>query len=69
MKISIFSFIFKVLQENGSNGFLVGSQLSLADIGLLEPLLTIEELMGVQELEAFPEVLVCNHLLFSCKRI
>jgi hypothetical protein len=48
------------LRENGSNGFLVGSQLTLADVGLLEPLLSIEELMGLQELEAYPETLVCG---------
>lgn len=46
------------MQRNGSNGHLVGSRLSLADIGLLEPLLTIEELLGVDELKPFPEVLV-----------
>ena len=46
----------RVLKENGSNGFLVGSKLSLADIGLLEPVLSVEELLGEKELEAYPEI-------------
>ncbi len=33
----------KTLKENGSNGFLVGSKLSLADVGLFETLLCTEE--------------------------
>nr|AYN44472.1 glutathione S-transferase A1/2-3 [Brachionus calyciflorus] len=45
-----------VLLRNGSNGHLVGSKLSLADIGLLEVILTIEELLGEDELKPYPEV-------------
>nr|QUF59391.1 glutathione S-transferase GSTA1/2 [Brachionus angularis] len=46
----------QVLKENGSNGFLVGSSLSLADLGLLEPVLTIAELLGEDELKPYPEI-------------
>jgi hypothetical protein len=45
------------LIENGSNGYLVGSKLTLADIGLLEPLLWIEELLS-DELKDYPEIQV-----------
>nr|UOU03283.1 glutathione S-transferase alpha 1 [Brachionus rubens] len=51
--LPIFNFI---LSRNGSNGHLVGSKLSLADLGLLEVILTIEELMGEEELKPFPEI-------------
>ena len=47
----------RVLKENGSNGFLVGSKLTLADIGLLEPLLWVEEFLNSQ-LETYPEIQV-----------
>nr|AYN44471.1 glutathione S-transferase A1/2-2 [Brachionus calyciflorus] len=45
-----------ILSKNGSNGHLVGSKLSLADLGLLEVSLTIEELLGEDELRPYPEV-------------
>ena len=48
----------KLLVDNGSNGYLVGSKLSLADLGLLEVILTVEELMGLGPLEAYPQTLV-----------
>jgi glutathione S-transferase len=47
----------KVLKENGSTGYLVGSKLTLADVGLLEPLLWVEEFLAA-ELSAYPEVQV-----------
>ena len=47
----------QVLIENGSNGYLVGSKLTLADICLLEPLLWIEELLS-DELKDYPETQV-----------
>ena len=46
------------LKKNGSNGFLVGSKLSICDLGLLEVILTVEELMGLGPLEAYPQTLV-----------
>lgn len=46
----------KILKENGSNGYLVGNSLSLADIGLLEPLLWVEELCAQDEFNAYPEI-------------
>jgi hypothetical protein len=46
----------KALKENGSNGFLVGKRLSLADLSLLECILTVEELLGPQELQPYPEI-------------
>nr|AYN44494.1 glutathione S-transferase A2 [Brachionus rotundiformis] len=45
-----------LLNKNGSTGYLVGSKMSIADIGLLEVVLTIEELLGEKELEPYPEV-------------
>lgn len=47
----------KVLKDNGSTGYLVGSKLTLADVGLLEPLLWVEEFMSA-ELNAYPEIQV-----------
>lgn len=44
--------------RNGSNGHLVGPNVSLADLGLLEVILTIEELIGEDELKPYPEILV-----------
>jgi glutathione S-transferase len=44
------------LLKNGSNHFLVGNKLSIADIGLLEVLLTIDELLGVESLSEFVEL-------------
>ena len=49
-------FKIKVFTENGSNGFLVGSRLSLADLALLEVILLIEEYYGLVELEAYPQL-------------
>jgi hypothetical protein len=59
----LFCFFFvvvacKALKENGSNGYLVGKRLSLADISLLEGILSVEELLGHQELEPYPEIQV-----------
>jgi glutathione S-transferase len=46
----------RVLQENKASNslYLVGTSLSLADVGLLEPLLSVEELLGASELEQYP---------------
>ena len=49
------------MKENGSNGFLVGSKLSLADIGLFENILSIDELIGLDYLEPYPEILVIEN--------
>ena len=50
----------KVLADNGSNGFLFGSKLTLADIGLLEVLLLIEDYIGADDLRASPNIQVFN---------
>ena len=44
--------------NNGSNGYLVGNKLSLADLALLEDVLLIEEYYGMSELESYPEIKV-----------
>ena len=44
--------------RNGSNGHLVGPKVSLADLGLLEVVLTIEELLGEDEFKPYPEIQV-----------
>ena len=44
------------MKENGSNGFLVGEKLTLADLGLLECVLYIEEIIGVDSLKPYPEI-------------
>ena len=46
----------KLLEKNGSNGFLVGSSLTLADLGLLEVILTIEDYMGLEPLSPYPQI-------------
>ena len=48
----------KALKENGSNGFLVGRKLSLADIGLVEVILTVDELLGNDQLNHYDEIKV-----------
>jgi len=53
-----FDKIEKVLKENGSNGHLVGSKLSLADISLFEILLLVEEFFGLNEFDQYPELKV-----------
>lgn len=57
----------RVLTENGNTGYLVGNKLTLADVGLLEPILAIEELMGAKELEPYPAIQVFQ--LFDLLRI
>ena len=52
------------LEKNGSNGYLVGNKLSLADIGLLEVILIIDELLGAQELAPYPNIQVSIFILF-----
>ena len=47
-----------MLIENGSNGFLVGSHLSLADLGLFETLLAIVNYCGYDALNSHPEIQV-----------
>lgn len=44
------------LKLNGSNGFLVGSRLSLADLALLENILCIEEYFGASELDNYSDI-------------
>jgi len=59
--ISVSNFILlitKALKDNGSNGYLVGSKLSLADIALFETVLTVEELLGAENLQSFDEIQV-----------
>lgn len=48
------------LKLNGSNGFLVGSRLSLADLALLENILCIEEYFGASELDNYSDIQVIN---------
>ncbi|XP_067674415.1 glutathione S-transferase 3-like, partial [Haliotis asinina] len=45
----------KVLKENGS-GFLVGNSLTLADIGLLEPILSVLDYYGEEALKDYPSL-------------
>lgn len=48
----------KLLVDNGSNGYLVGSKLSLADLGLLEVILTVDELLGMDQLNDYADIKV-----------
>ncbi len=50
------------LVSNGSNGFLVGNRLSLADLALLEDVLLIEEYYGLKELNDYPQLQVSKPL-------
>ncbi|XP_067674414.1 glutathione S-transferase 3-like [Haliotis asinina] len=45
----------KVLKENGT-GFLIGDRVSLADVGLLEPILTIIDYYGIEALKDYPSL-------------
>ncbi|XP_055954467.1 glutathione S-transferase 3-like [Patella vulgata] len=45
----------KVLEETGS-GYLVGKSLTLADLGLIEPLLILVEYLGDQVLTGYPQL-------------
>jgi hypothetical protein len=46
----------KLLEKNGSNGYLVGNSLTLADLGLLEVVLTIEDYIGLEPLSSYPQL-------------
>ena len=48
----------RALKSNGSNGYLVGYKLSVADIGLLEVILTVDELLGNDQLNDYSEIKV-----------
>ena len=52
-----------MLKQNGSTGYLVGNKLSLADIGLIENILLVEELIGADALKDYPEIQVCLAVL------
>ncbi len=57
--LSKFLPIFEnALVTNGSNGFLVGNRLSLADLALLEDVLLIEEYYGSEEFNDYPQLQV-----------
>ena len=53
----------KLLIDNGSNGHLVGPDLTLADLGLLEVIATVEDYIGLDSLKNFPETLVSIQLI------
>ena len=42
----------KALQDNGT-GYLVGNSITMADLGLLEPLLNMEDYLGLEHLEGY----------------
>lgn len=46
----------KIIVKNGGNGHLVGNSLTLADLGLLEVVLTIEDYMGDDPLLPYPQI-------------
>jgi hypothetical protein len=56
----------KALKDNGQNGFLVGSKLSIADIGLLEVILTVDELLGNDQLNDYTEIKVIFIIICLC---
>ena len=45
-----------ILVENGSNGHLVGNNLTLADLGLFEVIYTIEEYIGTDVFKPYPQI-------------
>ena len=53
----------KALADNGSNGFLVGSKLTLADVDLFECVLAIEEQLGASTLDNFLEIKVTKTVI------
>ncbi|CAG5126737.1 unnamed protein product [Candidula unifasciata] len=58
----------KIASENGS-GFLVGKTLSMADVSLLEVLLTAVEYLGIEVLEPYPAVHKLYNGVSSIKQI
>lgn len=51
--------IFEKILSGSKSGFLVGDSLTMADVGLMEPLLVIAEL-NASELDAYPQLKVKN---------
>ena len=56
MLISILVFN-QALVENGT-GYLVGDSITLADLGLLEPLLNLEDYLGALHIDDYPALKV-----------
>ena len=50
-------FFYQALVDNGT-GYLVGDSITLADLGLLEPLLNMEDYLGAQHLDDYPALKV-----------
>ena len=50
-------FVLQALVENGT-GHLVGDSITLADLGLLEPLLNMEDYLGSHHLDGYPALKV-----------
>ncbi|XP_048240316.1 glutathione S-transferase 3-like [Haliotis rufescens] len=58
----------QALKKNGT-GFLVGSAMSLADVGLIEALLSVTEYFGEDTLSDYPSLKAFNTMMVSQERI
>ena len=54
--------MFQALADNGG-AYLVGSSLTLADLGLFESLINVEDYFGAQHLDDYPLLMVNVHLI------
>lgn len=59
----------KLLKDNHSTGYFVGNSLTLADIGVLEPILASIDYFGKEVLNDYPEVLKYYNTVISLERI
>lgn len=50
------TFFNRALRENGSTGYHVGSDITLADVGVLEPVLATIDYFGEEALKDYPEI-------------
>jgi glutathione S-transferase len=55
---TFFAAFSKALEDNGSNGYLVGNKTTLADLALFEVLLVIEEVIDITEIDKIPSLKV-----------
>lgn len=59
----------KVLKDNGSTGYHVGSHFTLADVGVLEPVLAVIDYFGEEELKDYPDIEKFFKTVSSLERI
>jgi len=59
----------KVLVDNGTSGYLVGSSLTLADLGLLEVLLATKDFFGLEVFKDYPGIVKFYEVATSLENV